>query len=200
MRAPLRSARSGYTLLEMVVSLTIFSVLCYSVFGAMLLSHRTHAAVTRKAEATRTLRRASTELQDELRSANRDTIEVTLLPDGNDRIEFMLPVTVGGNPEWGVSDATLTEAQAGWTVCYTVEALEAAGGGRTRQLVRMLIDDEDFVQRRSVVATGLRDGAVAPRGFGVVEAGDLWEVTLTYEGETENASGRSGTFHVRTRN
>lgn len=195
---------AGFTLLELAVSTAILTAIAYTLSNAMIMAKGAHDAVM-SAASENSARRASLELGEELKSANRDTVVIETLADGNHQLTFMLPIISGGNPDWGASDMRLSgdpelQSQAGWQVRYTVVVENLGGGKFDRQLWRQVLDDAGTVQLSDKVASGLRSGALLPRGFSVEEAGDVWEVTLTFDSETEGAPGRSASFHAATRN
>jgi prepilin-type N-terminal cleavage/methylation domain-containing protein len=197
--------RSGFTLLEMIVSVAIFTVLTFTLASAVKMAHGSHRAVMDAVAENSSLRRSRDNLLGELKAANGASIAVSAQPDGNDQLTLQLPIEVEGNPVWGVAETKLSsdpaeQVKEGWTVRYTVIAAAMGGGAVDRQLVRQVVDDKGDVQVQVVIAKGLRSGANVPRGFSVVAAGDLWEVSLAFESSTDGGVGKGGVFHVRTRN
>ena len=196
MRPRLRAA--GFTLLETIVAVSVFVVVGYSLFGAVGMGHRSQSLVMQGAESNRQLRASRTVLMDELSTSSDANIVVVTLPDGNHQVDFMLPIEVAGNPTWGVSDRVLGTNE-NWRVRYTVQTI-GAGQGLNRQLVRQVIDATGNVMDSDVVAEGLADGQQFPRGFSMVQTGDVWDISITTAGHAAAAHGEEVDFHVRTRN
>jgi type II secretory pathway component PulJ len=204
-RASRRPSRAGFTLVEALVSVSIFSVVGYALAVALDVGHDSQRTVIRIAEDDRSLRESTRKLVDELRSTAEATITVTVLPDGNHELRLMQPIDVAGVAEWGVFDRTLgpdaaSQNQAGWWIRYTVRDDPGGGAAAEKQLVRQIVDENLVVQRERVLAQGLRDGDDVPPGFSVVQQGDVWEVSFSTEGETEGTTGIREVFHVRARN
>lgn len=197
---------SAFTLLEMVVALTIFSSIGYGLLIAVEAGSHSGTTVARVSEQDRELRSATTDLCSELKCSADSTITVTPLADGNHQIRFQQPIDDAGNPSWGVYDRLLgdtaaTQNRVGWFVQYTVRTVPAALGGVDRQLVRQIVDDKFVVQKERVIADGLCRGTDVPPGFRMVQTGGLWEITLSTVNDT--AAGTAGiraVFHVQTRN
>ena len=198
------SASSGFTLLEMTVALSLFSVLGYTLMSAVWMAHQSHQAVMTSTVENVNRRKTSARLIDEFASANSNTLTVDSAVGTNDSVTFQLPVTVAGAAVWGIKEQSLSsvpanQSVAGWSIRYTVVQLPWNGAQR-RSLVRQVIDGVGVVQVQDAVVDGLRSGALNPKGFSVEQAGDLWELTITTEGNAEGSGGRSTVFHVKTRN
>ena len=195
---------SGFTLLEMIVALTLFSVIGYTLMSAVRMAHQSHSAVVASTIENGNRRKASTRLMDEFTSANSTSIQVVSGAGVNDSVTFQLPITVAGVKEWGIVEESLSsvpaeQSVAGWSIRYIVLDLPWNGGVRT-SLVRQVVDDLDVVQVQDSVVDGLRSGALNPKGFSVEQVGVMWEVTLTTAGNANGSEGRSTVFHVKTRN
>lgn len=200
-----RTAASGYTLLEMMVALTIFSVVGYALTVAIDVASHSQKTVMRVTAEDRGLREATAFLIDELRTSSDATITIAVLADGNHRIRFQMPIDVAGAAVWGVHDRKLSpvlaqQTRQGWFVQYTVRALPAVNGVINRQLVRQILDAAFTVKRETVILDGLRRGTDVPPGFKMVKVGDLWELTLSTVGEINGKVGMRTVFHVQTRN
>lgn len=198
------AVRRGFTLLEMVVALSIFSVIGFTLMSAVRMAHQSHLAVVAATVENIDRREASARLIEELASANSATIEVVSLAGVNDSVSFELPITVAGDSTWGVREESLSQVPAeqsvaGWRVRYAVVAIPVNGVAQN-SLVRQVLDELDVVRMQEQVVDGVRGGALNPKGFGVVVAGEMWELTLTTEGNAEGSEGRSTVFHVKTRN
>lgn len=199
------SGRSGFTLLESMVSLSIFAVVGYSLAVVVDVGNDSQRSVIRVATEDRSLREASTLLIDELRSSTDSTITVATLGDGNSQLQFRMPIEVGSALSWGVYDKSLgatyaDQNKADWSLRYTVRNAPNSGGVVNRQLVRQILDEQQVVQKETVVAEGLRSGTVTPAGFRVVQTGDVWDVTVSTVGEIATKVGMEAGFHVQTRN
>ena len=197
--------RSGFTLLEMVVAMTIATVVTYTLAGAVSMAHRSHKAVMQGVAENSFRRSSSKKLIKDMKSANRSSVVVGALPDGNAELTFRLPIYVDGDPAWGVFDPKISndvdkQSKEDWSVKYTVKPVALEGGGIERQLVRQVIDDQGDLKFEVVVASGLRSGTDTPRGFEVVAAGKMWEITLAFESEVADGDGGDSVFHVGTRN
>jgi prepilin-type N-terminal cleavage/methylation domain-containing protein len=196
--------RAGFTLIEMMVSLTIFTAVIYSLAVAIDVGNSSQVQVSRTASSGRALRGSTGALFDELRASSDAQIAVTTLAGGNHNVRFRMPIQVGGAAAWGVYEPTLgptaaDQNQADWFVQYTVRTTVDANGTVQRQLVRQLLDAGLAVRRERVLAQGLRDGAAVPPGFRMAQVGDLWELTLS----TDDRDGRPvirEVFHVHARN
>ena len=199
-----RTAQGGFTLLEMVVSMAYFVVLTYILTSAIQMGHGAHDAVIQGASENEGRRESREVLLSEFKAANSDDMVIEVQADGNDQVTMTQPILVEGNLTWGVSDHAISMdpeecTKEGWFVRYRVDAVEE-DGAVNRRLVRQIIDADEAVHVEEVQAEWLCDGLAEPRGFGIAQAGDLWEVTLTFESETNDDRGRSSSFHVRTRN
>ena len=186
--------RCGMTVVEMSISLMIFAVLGGAVLQTVDLSHDSHSAVADVVADNETLREAAKSLGLDLRLSADTRITVTQLADENHEVTFQVPVLDGNVLSWGVSADYLGLGEGDevdWSLRYTVEE---ANGERT--LVRQILDDADVLQIEEVIAEGLRSGAEDPPGFQVEQIGDIWEITLSIDGN----GVRSEEFHVWMRN
>jgi prepilin-type N-terminal cleavage/methylation domain-containing protein len=202
---PQFAAQSGFTLLETMVALTIFTALAYGLISALSAGAHSQLTVIRVSAEDRSLRAATTDLCDELKSSSDTTISIATLADSNHRIRFQQPIDLGGVAGWGVYDRTLgpdpaSQNQAGWHVQYTVRANALGQGAVNRQLVRQVLDDQQVVRRERVIADGLCSGTDTPPGFRVIQVGDLWRVTLSTVDRTDGTTGIRAVFDVQTRN
>lgn len=191
--------RSGMTLVEMAIAAVLLASLSFVMVTGVRLAKQSHGSVVAGVTLSAELRDARSTLADELKLSSPATLAVTTLPDGNSRLVFQNPITVEGNPTWGVRDTSLGSTPAewnheGWSLCYTVDTQ-----GGTRRLVRQVLDDQGAVQRETVLMEGLASGTANPPGFSVVSLGEIWELTLGMEAEG-NAQGEGIVFHVKPRN
>jgi hypothetical protein len=202
---PRKSTRSGLTLIESMVGVSLFAVIGYALSVAVSVGNHSQRMVMNMASEDRSLREATMTLMKELRTTADSTIAVVALPDNNSRLTFQMPIDVGGAASWGVFDRTLgpdaaTQNRANWSMRWTVRDVVAANGTVNKQLVRQILDDAFAVRKEKVMAQGLRSGAAAPAGFRVAQQGDVWEVTLSTVGQVEGQAGIRTVFHVSTRN
>ncbi|MCK6448511.1 MAG: prepilin-type N-terminal cleavage/methylation domain-containing protein [Planctomycetes bacterium] len=196
--------RRGYTILELLASLTIFAVIWYSLAIAIRTGVRAERAVAEQGEANREMRRSVGSLTDELRWSNESTVTVATLADGNHSLTFMQPIQVGGNQDWGVYDKSLGDDEdeqnrPDWQIRYTVVSANV-GNDTERRLVRQILDDDGDVQKQTVLATRLNDGVGAAPGFQATKSGDVWVLTLSTAAIEGTSEASSEVFHVRTRN
>ncbi len=198
------NARAGFTLLESIVALVVFSAIGGALALATRAGQQTERSVAGEAAESRSLRSVTRALTDELRSSCDTRIVVTALPDGNDALRFSVPIQVGATTDWGVHDQALgdTEAlqnRAGWSLRYTVESV-STHGQTTRRLLRQELDETQAVRRQRVLLDRLRSGGDTPPGFTVRKQGALWEITLSAEPRGGQGQGIQESFHVQARN
>jgi type II secretory pathway pseudopilin PulG len=201
----IRTGRTGMTLVESMIGITLFAILGYALSVAVSISNNSQRTVLNVAAEGRDLRGATQTFIRELRASSDARITITVLPDLNHQVDFMMPIDVAGAATWGVYDRTLgpdaaTQNRLNWILRYTVRDVVDPAGGVDKQLVRQILDDLGAVQRTKVLATGLRMGGVAPAGFRMVRQGAIWEVTLSTNSQGEGQAGIRTVFHVRTRN
>ena len=196
---------SGFTLLETVIALAIFTVLGYGLALAAAVGSNSQREVLRMAVENKSLRESVSALADELSATSDANITTAVLADDNTRLRFMMPIVDAGANSWGVYDRRLgatpaLQNRANWLVQYTVRDTQIIGGAMEKQLVRQILDTNLVVQREDVLAHGLRSGNVVPPGFRVAMNGAMWEVTLSTDGPRNRNLGKSTVFHVKTRN
>ena len=201
-RAPRGTRRTrGFTLIETTVALTIFAALGYTLSIVAALGKHSQTTITGLAVEDRSLRDATRDLIEDLRTSSDTTITVTTLADGNQQVKFMQPIDVAGVSTWGVYDRMVSGTPAAnWHVQYTVKNVALGGGAIDKQLVRQVLDDTDTLKRETVLADNLRSGNPAPPGFQMVKVGLVWQITLSTQGKVEGKSGIREVFHVQTRN
>lgn len=197
--------RSGFTLLEVAISLAIFAVLGVSLATSVEMANGSQRTVYSVAAESRALRESSTRLTDELRTSTDAEITVTTLADSNSQVEFRVPVESGGNLLWGVYDKRLgatydAQNKVGWRLRYTVRRVTTGPGVIERQLVRQILNTASTVWAEDVIAEGLPDGTGATPGFRVVKSGDMWVVTVSTVGKSASSPGIKAVFHVQARN
>lgn len=200
------SVGSGFTLLELMVALTIFAVVGYSLVLIIGVGSRSQRTVSRVTSEDKSLRAATLALVDELEASSDATITITALPDGNHQVRFQQPIDDAGTFGWGVYDRTLgttpaTQNRVGWKIQYTVRTVAAATGSTNKQLLRQVLDAANVVQSEKVIAQNLRAGNVVPPGFQMVRNGTVWELTLSLTHQIGHSTGIiKEVFHVQTRN
>lgn len=200
-----RAHRSGFTLVEVLVALTLFSVLGYAVLLALGVGRSSSGAVEDLADESHSVRVASSALQDDLRATNVAHVAIDTLADGNHAVRLQVALDAGGTVAWGVHERALgataaAQDRAGWFVRYTVVDAAAGGGATEKQLVRQVVDDTGAVRAARTLVRGLRPGASAPRGFGLVRQGGVWEVTLSTVSLHAGQPGMRVVFHAQSRN
>jgi prepilin-type N-terminal cleavage/methylation domain-containing protein len=200
-----RSSRSGFTLIESMVAITLFAIMGYALTVAVSIGNHSQKMVLNMASEDRSLRASTMMMLQELRTARGASMAVTTLADNNSQLEFQMPVDNAGVADWGVYDGTLGATDAlknrvGWKMRYTVRDVASGNGRVDKQLVREEIDDLGAIQKLKVLVHGLRAGNVAPEGFKVVQQGAVWQVTLSTTSQGEGQAGIRTVFHVQTRN
>jgi len=196
--------RKGFSLVEVTVAMSIFSVIGYGLFAAVETSNGSQRAVSSAVAKNETMRSMKSIMADELKLAADDNITVVTLSDNNHQVTFMHPIQLAGSLGWGVFDPSLgpTEAEQNlpnWQVRYTVDSV-VQSGNVNRRLVRQVLDDSGAIQNTDVLIEGLKGGGAIPPGFSVTRAGDMWEVQVTLIGTTNGGHGGGVSFHVKTRN
>jgi len=196
--------RAGFTLLETMVSLVIFSAIGASLVMATLAGQTTGREVNDESSSNHSLRAISRALTDELRASSDAQITVAHTAGQNDTLRFQQPIQVGTTLSWGVHDPTLgqTEAdqnRAGWSLRYTVETV-VSHGVTSRRLLRQVLDQAQNVHSQRVVLSRLRSGSSTPPGFTVNKVGATWQVALSTDARTAQAEGIQEVFHVQARN
>jgi hypothetical protein len=197
--------RGGYTLLETIAALGVFLIVWYSLGLAVRMGTESQRAVSLGSSENRDIRETIRLLSDELRVADPGSIAVAALADANSQLTFMVPVTVAGALDWGVYDKALgpTDAdrnRADWQLRYTVVDVNVGNGVLEKRLVRRILDDAGAVQRETTLVRDLRAGGGAQPGFRVIQAGAVWEITLSTFGEQGVSQGENEVFHVCNRN
>ena len=197
-------ARSGLSLVELTISLFVFSIVGYSLVGIVQVGRRSTETVSSAAVQLREMRETHSTLSNELQLASDGNILIEDLPDENHQVTFMHRIESGGNLEWGVFDKSLganddEQNRVGWSFRYTVSFGLDAEGEASRQLVRQLIDENGDIQDQEVVLDHINAGNALTPGFRVVRAGDMWEVRIGTD-STVGAPNQEMMFHVRTRN
>ena len=197
--------RSGFTLLETMIALSLFAILGYGLAIVVKVGNHSQATVVSIAAEDRSLRSACTTLVDELDCSSDAQITVTTLGDGNQQVKFLQPIEVGGALDWGVYDRMLgpdpaSQNRSGWSIRYTVRDQPAGNGSIVKQLVRQTLNAAGAVQREKVMVEGLRSGAPAPAGFKVIKQGLVWELTLSTIDGFQGKPGLREVFHVHARN
>ena len=192
---------AGFTLIETAVALAIFTALGYTLSVVVALGKHSQTTITGLTTEDRSLRLATTDLIEDLRTSSDATITVTALPDGNHKVKFMQPIDAGGAQTWGVYDRSINpNPMPNWHVQYIVRDLALGGGAVDKQLVRQVLDDTDVVKKEKVLADNLQAGNQVPPGFKMVKVGLVWQITLSTQGKVEGRSGIREVFHVQTRN
>ncbi len=197
-------SRRGFTLVETMIALSIFSVVGYGMFVALDIGFDSSEIVVDVSRENRALRSAVRSLNDEMGQAQDASVTIGAGIKGNDVLSFMVPIVVAGTETFGVYDRTLGTAEADWShenwqYRYTVEIVVVDGQERL-DLVRQIIDEDETVIRHTTVAENLHHGNVDEPGFDVVRNGEMWVVTCTTYGSATSKQASSTSFHIRTRN
>lgn len=183
--------RSGFTLIEIVLASTIFVGIGYVLIMSSRASEQSHRTVSMNVESNSTLRKVTGRLRDELRSANRETLQLDQPGAGNATLRFQTAIDGGPTAAWGVFDRRLSPNEAncnceGWFIQYSVEQ----GGLAINELVRRVIDLNGDTQLMHVMATDVVR-------FSVDSSGDVWVLRLETLGDE---GSRKDEFDVRIRN
>lgn len=192
--------RAGFTLIEVLASLTILMAVFYGLSRAVDLAKGAEDTVSGLAQQNRQMRELSRGLSEELSQTTEDELGVTTLADGNHELTFRQPMLLDGELTWGVETAVRgrsvqTFAMQDWSLRYTVQ--QAADGGKA--LVRQVLDDEGELYEQETVVASLLDER-GQQGFSVEKAGDIWRVAFTAVDEAGDDSGKETVIHVRIRN
>ncbi len=193
--------RMGFTLIEVVLTIGIFSVIGVGLTQGVHLADSTHQSVTTQSGNNRKIRDGVRLLREEFRTGQDSSIAINQEFNGNDQLVFQVPVDSNPGTAWGAYDRGLGSTPAewnrvGWRICYVVQN-NVQG---TPCLVRQVLDGGGALQRETqIVSNVLVDGHPDAPGFTVQATGDVWEVTLkTLTGDGH--STRTETFQVQTRN
>jgi hypothetical protein len=197
-------ARRGYTLLEVTVAASIFTVVAYVLVAAVRLAGSSSDSVFERAEANHALRESTTRMSEELRGISETHLTITELQNGSCQVSFQMPIEVGGAAAWGVQDNAIgrtVEAQTkpDWSVRYTVEDVPLGAHDVDRRLLRQLLDEAGVVRFESEVLTGLSRAPGTP-AFTVSKTGLMWQVTLCVDDAGVQDNARTSTFQFRARN
>ncbi len=196
-----RSPTGGFTLLEVIISITVFGVIGVGLSQGVKIAETTQKSVSSESGHNRNMRDSVGLLRDELKTCQDSSIELEISPNGNHQLVFQVPVDSGLGTGWGVYDRKLGNTsddwnRVGWKLCYLVRENEQGQSC----LVRQIIDGGGALQRETeIVSHVLTDGQEEGPGFSVTATGSVWEVTLrTKTGEGQ--ATRTETFQIQTRN
>ncbi len=187
--------RGGFTLIELSISTVILAVVGYSVSVAVKLGNDSNSTVRQVVNESRGQRKSIAQLIDDVRMSTNSRITITTGAEGNSEVQLQMPIEIAGALVWGVRDRRLGDGeatwnQADWFVRYLVDD--------DARLVRRIVDLNGATRLEDVLDDDLREGVGTP-GFRMVQAGDVWEVSLaTRQGAHGTVSNNE--FHVRTRN
>jgi len=190
------SRRSGFTLLEMMISTVIFGVVGYSVSIAVKLGNDSNSTVMQVARESRAERESVSTLIDDVRMSSNTRITVATDANGNSLVQLQQPIVVAGAFAWGVRDRRLGDDEDAWnredwTIRYLVDA--------DARLVRRVVDAGGVTQLEDVLGDGLLDEGGDP-GFRMFESGDVWQVDLAVRRGAHGDAVTANEFHIRTRN
>ncbi len=193
--------RRGFTLIEVILAVGIFSVVGVGLTQGVHIAQTTHQSVSTQSTSNSDIRDGIGLLREEFKSCRESSIVVSQVLNGNDQLEFQVPVDSPLGTSWGAYDRYLGSLPAernrvGWTISYVVQN-NALG---IPCLLRQILDGGGALQREvQIVSNVLVDGHADAPGFTVTATGDVWEVTLkTLTGDGQ--STRTETFQVQTRN
>ncbi len=194
-------SRKGFTLIEVIVAVGIFSVVGLSLTQGMQIAENTHNSVSSQSSSNRDLRDGVSLLRDEFKTCQTSSIAINQEFNGNDQLVFQVPVETNPGIGWGAFDRHLGSTPAewnrvGWKICYVVQN----NAQDTPCLLRQVLDGGGALQRETqIISDVLVNGHQDAPGFTVTETGDVWEVTIkTLAGDGH--STRTETFQVQTRN
>ncbi len=196
-------ARRGFSLVEISLSLTVFTIIGFALSDTVRIGSNAQRAVLTTTADNRELRSASASVGAELKGTSSARLTVMDLESGNDAVTFQLPIEVAGNATWGVEEPALgatedEQLRENWSLRYTVEDSGQGYGDVVRNLMRQVIDEQGLVQHESVLISGLSREYSTP-GFEVISAGDMWEVRIRLAAEGSEGD-RTTVFHFRARN
>ncbi|MCP5024302.1 MAG: prepilin-type N-terminal cleavage/methylation domain-containing protein [bacterium] len=193
--------RKGFTLIEIILAVGIFSVVGVGLTQGVHISQTTHQSVSTESNSNRKIRDGIGLLRKELKSCRETSIVVSQERNGNDQLVFQVPVESIFGIGWGAYDRYLgstsnEQNRVNWKICYVVQN-NAQG---IPCLLRQILDGGGALQREvQIVSNVLVNGHADAPGFTVSATGDVWEVTLkTLTGDGQSA--RTETFQVQTRN
>ena len=197
--------RSGMTLVEVAMGAAFLAFIGYILTTTVQISTQTQATVMESVTGLGRLRSGAKSLRSALRQASEDLMTVTTLPSGDSELTVQEPITVAGNPAWGVWEEELgpdddSRTQEDWFLRFTVRQVPLDGGGMRHDLVRQVIDTAAQIRLESTLVTDLFQGDALDPGFQVRNVGDVWEVSIRTAGVVDNTKGHGVTLHARTRN
>ena len=192
---------SGFTLIEVILSVSIFGVIGMGLSQGVHIAESTHDSVSSETGHNRDMRDSVGVLRDEFKTCQDSSIEVVTTVDGNHQLVFQVPVDSGIGTGWGAYDRKLGSTSAewnrvGWKICYVVRNNNQG----VSCLVRQIIDGGGDLQRETeIVSNVLVNGQPEGPGFSVNQTGDVWEVSITTKAGSGHAA-RTETFQIQTRN
>ncbi|MDF1837639.1 MAG: prepilin-type N-terminal cleavage/methylation domain-containing protein [Planctomycetota bacterium] len=200
-RARTLAPTGGFTLLEVILAIGVFSVIGVGLTQGVKIAETTQVSVSSESGHNRSMRDSVSLLRDELKTCQDSSIDIELRSNGNHQLTFMVPVESGLGTGWGVYDRKLGNTtddwnRVGWELRYQVKENQQG----IPCLVRQVIDGGGTLQRETeIVSHVLAYGQQEGPGFSVTATGDVWEVTIrTKTGEGQAA--RTETFQIQTRN
>ena len=120
--------RYGFTLVELMVVIFIFSIIMAATFGVLSMGRQSWHTGSTQVELQQETRRAMDSMVKELRESSPSKINIT---GGGTIITFQVPIN--DNPDWGA------EGSLGWSIEYSL----SIGSG---QILRKILDNTGVEQ------------------------------------------------------
>ncbi len=181
------SHNSGFSLLEMVIALAIFSLLMIGIITMTMSTEEAYVTIREDTEANYSLRQALTRISNDLRQSSTSIVVIT--PGAaHDKVEFQLPISqTGSTITWGA------EGQPGWRVLIFVEE---------GMLIRRVVDAEGMKMRMdTILARDVDDLFEGEKGFSITTTFGLCQIALRVTAERKGRTWRrSETTSVAPRN
>jgi type II secretory pathway pseudopilin PulG len=186
--------QGGWTLIELIAGAALTSLI---VLAALTLTDtsRTGASAARDiASHTAWLRRAASQLREDLTQSTTTRFLVTKAGGQNDVVTLQRPLPTGGWGAWQPAGDAAQRLLPDHTIRYRV-----TNDGSDRVLRREVVDTGGDVVGELILARGLATGSSTPAGLRVDPAGDMWRVTIGLLA-VGNRAPESLTFDVALKN
>lgn len=170
-----KNKQCGFTLIETMVSLAIFTILLSAVYAVMFAGEKSWQASNTKIQLQEGLRNASDTFIDELRQASYLQVAIA---SGGKSITFSVPVQSGGEPDQEDITLPVKEPYAGETVQFNYPKQSQWGAYKRLEegqdnRVQYLFSGADNTLARQIITGG---GAVMEE---YIVARDVEDVTFS---------------------